>query len=186
MIQLQVLNYILDTKDINFLSYNNIDLSFFSDYKNEFKYIFDHISTYNKVPDKESFLSQFPNFDIIKVNENSDYLINELYKDKNTRTLAKTFNSIRDLLNQGKIEDAMSLFSSSSQSISKEIKMNAIDILHDTSRYDAFIERSNDFSKYYLKTGFKELDELIGGWDRQEELATIVARPRRWQILAVT
>lgn len=186
MIQLQVLNYILDTKDTNFLIYNNIDSSFFSDYKNEFKYIFDHISAYNKVPDKESFLSQFPNFDVIKVTETAEYLINELYKDKNTRTLAKTFNNIRDLLNQGKVEDAMSLFSSSSQSISKEIKMNAVDILHDTSRYDAFIERSNDFSKYYLKTGFKELDELIGGWDRQEELATIVARPgvgKSWLLL---
>ena len=66
--------------------------------------------------------------------------------------------------------------------------MDAIDILRDTSRYDDYIEKSNDFSKYYVRTGFPELDEIIGGWDRKEELATIIARPnvgKSWILLKV-
>ena len=54
--------------------------------------------------------------------------------------------------------------------------LDSIDIFKDTSRYDAYLEKCNDFNKFYIKTGFKELDEIIGGWDRQEELATIAAR----------
>jgi replicative DNA helicase len=54
--------------------------------------------------------------------------------------------------------------------------IESVDILRDTSRYEAYLERCDNFDKYYVKTGFKELDEIIGGWDREEELATIVAR----------
>ena len=64
--------------------------------------------------------------------------------------------------------------------------MNAVDILSDTSRYEQYVEKCEDYKKYYLTTGFKELDEIIGGWDRNEELATIVARPgvgKSWVLL---
>lgn len=186
MIQLQFLNYLLDKKDLQILSYNNISEDFFSDYKKEFNYIKDHIDKYGKIPDKESFLSCFPDFDMIEVKESPNYLVTELYKDKNTRTLAKTFNSVRDLLTEGKVEEAISLVNNSSAKLCSSSAITCIDILKDTSRYDAYIERCNDFSKYYLKTGFKELDEVIGGWDKQEELATIVARPnvgKSWILL---
>jgi replicative DNA helicase len=61
-----------------------------------------------------------------------------------------------------------------------------VDIIRDTARYDAYLERTQDFNKFYVKTGFDELDELIGGWDRLEEYATIVARPgvgKSWVLL---
>ena len=47
-------------------------------------------------------------------------------------------------------------------------------------------KKIDSFDKYYVKTGFMELDEVIGGWDRIEELATIVARPgigKSWVLL---
>ena len=186
MIQLQALNYILDSKDQSFISYNNLNEDFFSDYKDEFNFINDHIRKHAIVPDVESFMSRFNNFDIIKVNETSSYLVEELYKDKNTRAIAKAFNKVRDLINTGKVDEAQKLFVTASEQVSKAIPMQCIDILSDTSRYDAYVDRATDFSKYYLKTGFKELDDLTGGWDRKEELATIVARPgvgKSWILL---
>ena len=90
MIQLQVLNKLLDSKDISFLTLNNITSDYFSDYKDEFNFIKDHIDKYGKIPDKETFVSKFPNFDIIQVNEDNNYLIDELYNDKNMRMLAVT------------------------------------------------------------------------------------------------
>ena len=60
--------------------------------------------------------------------------------------------------------------------LASSIEEGIVDIFKDTSRYDAYLEKCNDFNKFYIKTGFKELDEIIGGWDRQEELATIAAR----------
>lgn len=70
--------------------------------------------------------------------------------------------------------------------MSGAVAISAVDILKDTSRYDAYIERTQDFSKYYITTGFKELDDIIGGWDREEELATIIARTNQgksWLLL---
>lgn len=186
MIQLQVLNKILDSKDASFIITNNITDEFFSDYQEEFGFIKHHFDKYGGIPDKATFLSKFPDFDIIQVNEPYDYLIDALYEDRNKRKLASVFNQIRSLLNEGKTEEALNLYSVSSEIAVKAKHLNSVDIIHDTSRYNDYVERCNDFSKYYIKTGFAELDKLIGGWERQEELATIAARPgvgKSWILL---
>lgn len=186
MIQLQALNFILENKDVNFIYENNLNQEFFSDYRAEFEFINNHIQNYNKIPDKETFLATFSNFDIITVNETSKYILDELYKDRNSRSLARVFNKIRELLNDGKTDEAMNLYLSSTDNISQNVKLETFDLFKDTSRYDAYVEKCNDFTKYYIKTGFKELDDIIGGWDRQEELATIVARTnsgKTWMLL---
>ena len=177
MVQLQALNYILNSRDISFVTSNNLNQEFFSDYTTEFNYIKEHIEKYGNIPDKESFINKFPNFDIINVHETKEYLLDELYKDRNARSIAGTFNKIRSLLINNKIEEATNLYMHASDNVSKNINIKSFDILHNTSRYDAYIERTQDYKKYYVKTGFPEIDKTIGGWDRQEELATIVARP---------
>lgn len=188
MIQLQVLNKVLETKESSLLSLNNIDSSFFSDYKDEFNFINNHINTYGNVPDIETFINRFPNFEVIKVTESDDYLIDELFRDKSKRLLASNFNKVRDLVMKGKTDQAVELYINSTDSIIKAKHIDSVDILKDTSRYDAYIERCNDYGKYYVKTGFSELDQIIGGWDRQEELATIAARTnmgKTWILLKV-
>lgn len=177
IIQCQGINAILQKKDPSIISANNLTQDFFSDYKDEYNYIVDHIARYGNVPDQATFLSAFPNFDVIEVNESTDYIVDQLYEDRNKRQLAKTFNSVRDLLTADKVDEAMRLFTSAAGQVTQSRKIKSTDIFRDTSRYDAYVERINDFSKYYVKTGFPELDEIIGGWDRQEELVTIAARP---------
>lgn len=176
MIQLQVLNYILDSQDSSMLLVNNLNKEFFSDYVDEYKYIVEHIKNYGNVPDKASFLSKFPNFDIIEVNESPKYLIDKLYDDKNTRALASIFNDIKDNLMSDNLDRAMEIYMSSADTLLKAKHMDSVDILRDTNRYEAYLERCDNFDKYYVRTGFKELDDIVGGWDREEELATIVAR----------
>ena len=177
IIQLQVINKILQTGDTSVLLMNNLTDEFFSDYKNEFEFIKEHINKYGNCPDMTSFVSKFPDFDIIQVNETISYLVDELYTDRNRRKLAKIFNRVRDLLNQDRTEEAMTLYTNAASDIVQSSHLETVDIFHNTSRYDDYVERCNDFDKFYVKTGFKELDDLIGGWDRNEELATIVARP---------
>jgi replicative DNA helicase len=167
---------------------NNLTEEFFSDYPNEFGFIKRHLAEYGKIPDRVSFLDKFPDFELIEVTEPTSYLLTELYKDRNTRFLAKTFNTIRKLIGEGKIEEAMSLYSTASTDLATAIPMETVDLLSDTSRYDDYVEKCNDFSRYYVRTGFSELDDLIGGWDRNEELATIAARPgigKSWILLMV-
>lgn len=186
MVQLQLLNYLLQTGDASLLKVNNVDDTFFSDYTAEYNFIRDHMSAYGQVPDKLTFGSKFMDFDWIEVHENPNYLIDELYRDRNKRTLARVFNGVRDRINAGDIEGAMTLFTTSSQDVLSSTHIDCVDIIRDTSRYDAYLERTQDFSKFYVRTGFAELDQLIGGWDRLEEYATIVARPgvgKSWVLL---
>ena len=176
MIQLQFLNYVLQKDDKNIITTNGLTEDYFSDYKEEFKFIKNHLDTYNKLPDLATFLSKFNHFEIVECNEDPRYLLQELYNDKNTRYMALTFNKIKELLEKGKVDDAMTLYKNSYDGISNGVSLESVDITKDTSRYNDYVERLNDFNKYYISTGFKELDKIIGGWDREEELATIVAR----------
>jgi len=188
MIQCQVLNYILDTKDSSIFLFNNISAEYFSDYPNEYYFIKKHLDEYGNIPDKATFIAKFPDFDVLEVHESQSYLVNALYSDYNTRFLAKTFNKIKDLLVAGKTSEAMNVYTKSSDELIKATHLETVDILADTSRYDDYVDRINDYAKYYVKTGFKELDDLIGGWDKSEELATIVARPgvgKSWILLKV-
>ena len=177
IIQNQFINKILAGKDPTLITLNNLTDEFFSDYKDEFNYIKNHLQRYGNIPDEVTFLSVFPDFDIIPVNESEKYLLDSLYDDRNKRLLAKTFNKVREALNDGDTEKAMRIYNESSEMLLQAKHLEAVDIYKDLSRYDSYIERSTDFTKYYVKTGFPELDEVIGGWDRKEELATIVARP---------
>lgn len=176
MIQEQFINYLLNTKDNSLLTVNNLDTNFFSDYMSEYEFIMSHIQEYNCVPDKLTFAAEFPHFTFFEVSEPPSYLIDKLYEDRNTRMLASVFNNIREKINNGDIDSALDLYLTSTDSISKAKHIETVDILRDHSRYDDYIDRANDWKKYFVKTGFSELDDIIGGWDRKEELATIVAR----------
>lgn len=156
---------------------NNLTEDYFSDYKNEYNWIVSHINTYGNCPDIHSFVSKFPDFDVVEVHENNRYLLDELCSDYNKRKLAKVFNKVRDLLNQDKVEEAMKVYTNAASDVATSTHMDVVDIFHNTSRFNDYVDRCEDFNKYYIKTGFNELDECIGGWDRNEELATIVARP---------
>lgn len=188
MIQLQFLNKVLQCHDASLLVTNNLTQEYFSDYQEEFNFIQQHLRKYGTVPDEVTFLTKFPEFDIIKVEESDSYLIDALFEDRNKRMLARVFNKVRELLNVGKVEEAMNTYMAASSDVVKATHLEAVDILSDTSRYDAYIERTEDYNKYYVKTGIKELDDIIGGWDRKEELALIAARTnvgKSWMLLKV-
>lgn len=186
MVQLQFLNKLLNTGDSSLITLNNLDREFFSDYLGEFEFIKSHIQQYSKVPDVSTFLSRFPNFDIFEVKETDKYLLDALYEDRNKRQLAKTFNQVREALNANNVDKAMKIFAKAQDNMASATYLDAINIFEDLSRYDSYVERTKDFSKFYIKTGFPELDEVIGGWDRQEELAVIAARTnmgKSWMLL---
>lgn len=186
MIQLQYLNAILNSGDASLITVNNLTKDFFSDYQTEFIFIKSHLDQYGKIPDQATFLSKFPDFDTLQVNETQKYLLDALYEDRNKRELAKVFNKVREALNAGDTEKALKIYTGAVDNISQAIHLDSVNIFEDLSRYDAYVERSTDFSKYYVTTGFKELDDIIGGWDRKEELATIAARTNQgksWLLL---
>lgn len=186
MIQLQVINKILNDSDSSIITLNNLSSDFFSDYRSEFTFIKNHLDTYGNIPDLTTFLNRFSDFEVIKVNESTDYLLKELVKDKNKRFLAENFNKIRNLIMNDEIDEAFQLVRKASEESIDTTTLKYTSILEDTSRFDSYIEKTKDPSKHFIKTGFRELDLLIGGWDISEELGTIVARTgmgKSWVLL---
>ena len=175
--QSQILNLILHNKDYSIIVDNNLSKEYFPQFSSEYSFIVNHYNKYNQVPDIETFIKAFPNFDVINVTESTEYLINELYRVKNENYLASTFNKIRDLLMKGDTEKAMNVFSNSAEGLSERTRLEAVDILSDISRYDLYLDKTKDFSKYYVTTGFKELDESLGGGiDRRNAYFVVSAR----------
>lgn len=105
----------------------------------------------------------------------------------NKRKLAESFNRVRKLLvEDNNIEKAMEEYINTKEKLTSNVIMEPIDLIQDKSRYEKYIEKTRDFNKYFLGTGFKELDKIIGGIDTEEEFALIVARTnfgKSWVLL---
>lgn len=184
--QNQVINYLLNSKDKSFIINNNLSDDFFSDYPTEFKYLLDYISRYNTLPDKETFLAKFSNFDVVLVTETPQALLDGLYEDYKKRNLASVFNNVRTLLNKGDTDGAQKAFLDAAAKVMTISQVRSVDLFQDLSRYDIYLDKATHFNDYYVSTGFPELDQVIGGWDRKEEYATIVARTNQgksWLLL---
>ena len=176
MVQAQVLNKILWDKDSSIITLNNLTIDYFSDYKQEFLFIKNHLDQFGNIPDMTTFLDKFPNFEVFEVHESLSYLLEELVKDKNKRFLAENFNKIRNCIMSNDVDSAMQILRQASEESSSAVSLQCVDVIHDTSRYDRYLDRVDNLDKYFIKTGFKELDDIISGWDSNEDLVTIVAR----------
>ena len=176
MIQSQVISKVLKESDASIITLNNLSEDYFSDYVNEYSFIKNHLNSYNKVPDLATFLNVFPDFPLLDVGEPMSYLLLELQKDKNKRFLAENFNKVRSFILDDNIDSAMAILKQAAEESASLVSLEPVNILEDTSRYNDYLDRINNGDKYFIKTGFSELDRLIGGWDARDELGTIVAR----------
>ena len=184
--QLQVLNKVLQTKDFSLIELNNLTEDFFFNYRAEFNYIKNHYEKYQSVPDKLTFLSIFPEFDIVEVTEPDNYLIEQLYKDYNSSFIASRFNQIKKLIEEDKTDEAVAYLVNSVDNLHQGSAIQSHDLLSDTSRYDRYLERVANHDKQYIRTGFPELDNIIGGLDRENENMVIAARTgigKTWTLL---
>lgn len=186
--QFQIINKILQTGDFSIVLLNNLNETYFSNYTSEFRYIRDHFEKFGKVPDRLTFVNSYPDFDIKDVNEPDSYLLEELNKDYNTQFLASKFNEIRRLIEADKIDDAITYLINAANNVHQNATMTCTDLFTDTGRYDRYVERISSKDKFFISTGFKELDDIIGGIDVKEENMVIAARTgkgKSWTLLKI-
>lgn len=186
--QFQVLNKILQNKDYSFITLNNLSVDYFFNYKAEYEFIKAHYDTYHTVPDRLTFLNSFPDFTIQDVNEPDNYLIEQLYNDYNQSYLATRFNGVKKLLEADDTAGAMKYFLDSVENLHIGSALQCTDIISDTSRYDRYLDMIANQSKYFISTGFPELDKIITGIDRRNENMVISARPgvgKSWLLLTI-
>lgn len=184
VIEAQCLNYILNKKSWSLVIYNNLDESYFSTYSQEYRFIKDHYEKYNTIPDKETIIGEFPDFEFIEVNESESYLVKELRELHLYRSLVPDVNKIVDLMSSGKSDEAFNVLVKASSKVNLKPVLEPVDLIKQADiRANEYKQKCEDQLKAYVTTGLPELDEIIGGWDRQEEFAIVAAKTNQGKCL---
>lgn len=177
MIEIQILSRVLNQNSLKLIQDNNLDESYFVKYEDEYKYIVQHTNEYGTVPDKATFLSKFPEFDIIEVAESDKYLIDTIQEEHLYSVSVPIINRVAELM-QTNTNDAVDYLQSQLPKLMLQTGNTiGIDIIKEANlRYEEYKAMNDNPDNYFIETGFKELDELVGGWHKGEEFVCIFAR----------
>lgn len=160
------------------------DVTYYSVFKEQAKFVLEHIAKYNQAPDAFTFQAQFPDITMVRVNESVQYLTQELNKNKQHIILLETFNKLKDL-GSGDVGVAWQYLTQQCETAANLSQTEPMDIIHQAAeRRDQIIEFNR---QRRIPTGFDEIDKLMyGGLSTVEELLVMVARTNTGKSWVVT
>ena len=176
MITLQIINKVLQTGDIQLITKNALTEEYFVGYEKEFNFIVDHFNKYGNVPDKATFLSQFKEFSFVDVTETDKYLLDTLYEEHLYYKSVEVIQKVAELLKHNS-NDAVEYLHSQLPNLQITATAEGTDIISGAQeRYRIYKDKMNSENPWYITTGFKELDDILNGWAKGEELVVFFAR----------
>lgn len=175
MVQLQILNRVLETKDISILVNNNLTEDYFIEYPDEYSFIKQHYENYKTVPDIETFLSNFQDFEVLTVNESERYLVDTIREEYLYSKSVPVIKHAAELL-KGDANEASRYLQSELVNLTPNYTTPFVDIIQDNNRYNIFGSKSSKYDSWFIPTGFEELDDIVCGWQQGEEFVVIFAR----------
>lgn len=188
MIELQVLSRVLKQKNTSILTLNGITEDYFISYPEEFKFIEQHKDKYGNIPDPETFMAKFPNFSLVDVAESDKYLVDTFHEEHLYALTVPVITKIAELL-QTDSTAAIEYLISQVPYLTPKTSIIGKDIISTANeRLEEWIDKRENHAKYFITTGFEELDDITGGLQRGEELAVIVSRTgqgKTWILLKI-
>ena len=176
MVALQIISRILQTQDISIIERNNLTVDYFPEYQDEFEYILSHYKEYGNVPDKLTFLSKFQDFEIVEVQESESYLVDTIREEYLYYKSVPVVQKVAELLKTDS-NAAAEYMIQAMKDLQPNYKIGGIDIIQQANeRLDAYIDRRDNQDNWFFTTGFPELDDIMHGIQRTEELILIFAR----------
>lgn len=176
MVTLQILNKIIQTQDFSIVTKNNLTADYFVGYEDEYNFIVEHYNKYGKTPDRATFVSKFENFSFVDVSETDKYLLDTLYEEHLYYKSVSVVQKVAELLKTN-ANDAVEYLHSQLPQLSANNRVEGVDIIQQADeRLQTYIEKQTSDRPWYLTTGFEELDTIINGWAKGEELVVIFAR----------
>ena len=176
MVQLQIISKVLATRDISIIVDNLLTEDYFLGYSDEFNYIVNHYKDYENVPDTATFLSKFPDIELVEVTESDKYLVDTIREEYLYYKSVPVVQKIAELLKTD-ANAAAEYMVQAMKDLEPSYRLGGIDIIADANeRYEQFIERKEHQEEWFFTSGFEELDELIHGIQREEEFFVIFAR----------
>lgn len=176
MIALQVLNKILSTQDGKILTEYSLTSNHFVGYEQEYNFIKEHLDNFKKVPDKATFLNNFKDFELIDVKEDTEYLVNALKEEELYYRSAEVIQTAAEKL-KSNANDAVNYLQTKLVELQPSEVIKGVDILSQSRlRFEEYKNKQTSKVPFYIKTGFTELDDIIGGWAKGEEFVVFFAR----------
>ena len=175
MVSLQILNRVISTKDISIITDNNLTIDYFLEYEDEYSFIKEHFDNYKNVPDTETFINKFPDFELLEVNESDRYLVDAIREEYLYSKSVPVIKKAAELL-KSDANEASRYLQSELFNLTPNYTTPYVDIIHSNSRVEMFEDKSNNKDKWFIPTGFEELDDIIYGWQCGEEFVVIFAR----------
>lgn len=176
MIQLQILSKVLATGDFSIIENNLLTKEYFVGYEDEYEFLLQHKKDYGNVPDKATFLSRFPEIDLVEVTESDRYLVDTIREEYLYYKSVPVVQKVAELLKTD-ANAAAEYMVHAIKELQPEYRLGGVNIITDANeRYEQFIERKQHQNDYFFTCGFQELDDVIHGIQREEELFVIFAR----------
>lgn len=176
MISLQILNKILTNQNASILDRYALTEDYFPGYEQEYNFIKQHLDTYHKVPDEATFIGKFPDFELIEVHESDEYLVNTIREEHLYYQSVEVVQNVAEKLKVN-ADDAVNYLLQQVETLKPSQIITGTDIIANAKdRYETYINKQNTEVPFYIPTGFKELDEMVGGWAKGEEFVVIFAR----------
>lgn len=176
MVALQIISKCLSTQDISIIENNILTKEYFVGYEDEYQFLIDHKKEYGNVPDKATFLSKFPEVDIVEVTESDRYLVDTIREEYLYYKSVPVVQKVAELLKTD-ANAAAEYMVHALKDLQPNYRLGGIDIIAESDeRFNQFMERKEHQDEYFFTCGFEELDDLIHGIQREEELFVIFAR----------
>lgn len=176
VVQIQILSKIINTGDYTIIEDNLLTEEYFDGFRDEYNFIKNHINQYGNVPDKTTFLANFPTFEFTDVQESDRYLVDTIREERLFAKLVPVIQKSAELSNTDSNE-AVKYLLSSVKELQPNYNLGGTDIIAQAQeRFDEYIRRKNNQDESFFTCGFEELDDLTHGIQRGEELYVIFAR----------
>ena len=176
MVELQILSKCLAVGNIDIIETNQLSEDYFLEYKDERNFIVEHFKEYGNTPDTATFLSKFPDIELVEVNESDKYLVETIQEEYLYYRSVPVVQKIADLLKTDANAAAEYMLTATKQ-LQPNYNLGGIDIIANAqARFDEFVERKTKQDEWFFTSGFPELDDMIHGIQRGEELLVLFAR----------
>lgn len=176
VVQIQILSKIINTNDYSIIENNLLTEEYFTGFNNEYNFIKNHVAQYGNVPDKTTFLANFPTFEFAEVNESDKYLVDTIREERLFSQLVPVIQKSAELSNTDSNE-AVKYLLASVKELQPNYNLGGTDIIAQAyDRYEEYLKRKNNQDESFFTCGFEELDDITHGIQRGEELYVIFAR----------
>lgn len=173
-----ILCKVLSSKSMMILNSNNIDATFFVKYRPLYDFIDEHVKKYKQVPDISTIAIEFPDFSIFDVQESDQYLVDRLYEQHVFRLSCITLKKLEPLL-ETDAQKAVEFLQQEIPKLANITPLNSFDLVEKSpirlQEYEDMLDRQDE---YFIKTGFSEFDEIMGGF-KKNDLVILLARPNQ-------